>query len=300
MAYQEPITKDKLLELINAFNMVEIIPIENDEPIFILKGLPNLKWAFVNQKIIIHRGMFIWKDDTKVPMPVYHMLHGGLEGYIDGYETYDDYLKKITNQCFNREFSIHSIFLDAKIRKDKEHVKPFLDLLQRYGILEKKKLKVKKRYRDRKLIKEKGASIPKTPKQKKDYEEFGYKCSDEIFIPGTIPQNRSNEITVNYHKMKIGDSLLKLLLTFVVEAKKSKGGWATMPTKAGHYQSYSNLRVALEGNLLENNGRNFIENDGSKRYRISTHPDFITYDKKKLLQHPIPTIKDLAEQLPKR
>ena len=25
-----------------------------------------------------------------------------------------------------------------------------------------------------------------------------------------------------------------------------------------------------------------IENDGSQNYRISTHPDFVTYDKKKL------------------
>lgn len=46
-------------------------------------------------------------------------------------------------------------------------------------------------------------------------------------------------------------------------------------------------REPLQGSLLEKNARKFIENDGSKSYRISTHPDFITYDKKKLLLHPI-------------
>ena len=53
------------------------------------------------------------------------------------------------------------------------------------------------------------------------------------------------------------------------------------------FQIFSNLRTALQGNLLDKNARKFIENDESKSYRISTHPDFITYDKDKLLQHPI-------------
>lgn len=49
-----------------------------------------------------------------------------------------------------------------------------------------------------------------------------------------------------------------------------------------------------------------------KNYRISTHPDFITYDKEKLLQHPISKkkksedidkidlveIRDVVEDLP--
>jgi len=50
--------------------------------------------------------------------------------------------------------------------------------------------------------------------------------------------------------------------------------------------------------LLKKNAKTFIENDGSKRYRISTHPDFITYDKEELLQHPDEDIRRIAEQLP--
>jgi len=41
----------------------------------------------------------------------------------------------------------------------------------------------------------------------------------------------------------------------------------------------------------------FIQNDGSKNYRISAHPDFVTYDKERLLNHPDPDIRGLAKRL---
>lgn len=41
----------------------------------------------------------------------------------------------------------------------------------------------------------------------------------------------------------------------------------------------------MEGGLLEKDAKKFIENDGSKRYRISTLPDFVTYDRGNLLKH---------------
>lgn len=34
-------------------------------------------------------------------------------------------------------------------------------------------------------------------------------------------------------------------------------------------------KEASECHLLEKDAKKFIENDGSKRYRISTHPDFV-------------------------
>jgi len=64
------------------------------------------------------------------------------------------------------------------------------------------------------------------------------------------------------------------------------------------YQIYSNLRTALEGSLLNKEGQKFIQSDGSKRYRISTHPDFVTYDKNKLLAHQDCHIRELAKKLP--
>ena len=63
------------------------------------------------------------------------------------------------------------------------------------------------------------------------------------------------------------------------------------------FQIYSNLRTALEGSLLDKDGQKFIENNGSKQYRISLHPDFIDYDREKLLMHPDTGIRDIAKKL---
>jgi len=88
--------------------------------------------------------------------------------------------------------------------------------------------------------------------------------------------------------------------------KKGEGGWVNIHSldeehiiaDPGKYQIYSNLRTVLKGSLIDKNAKKFIENDGSKNYRISTHPDFITYSKKKLLSHKDPDIRELAEELP--
>ena len=60
----------------------------------------------------------------------------------------------------------------------------------------------------------------------------------------------------------------------------------------------SNLRNVIKGCLLDGDGKNFIENDGLKNYRISIHPDFITYNKEKLRSHKDLDIRKLAEELP--
>jgi len=143
-------------------------------------------------------------------------------------------------------------------------------------------------------------------RQKTDYEKFEYQCYDKVYIPGTIPMKRSNLIVVNGNEIKMGDSLLTLFLRFVIELKKKKGGWVNIYTLESEgvitdvlkYQIYSNLRTALEGSLLDKDGQKFIQSDGSKNYRISTHPDFITCDKKKLLAHQDHHIRELAKKLP--
>jgi hypothetical protein len=142
--------------------------------------------------------------------------------------------------------------------------------------------------------------------QKADYAKFEYQCYDKVYIPGTIPMKRSNLIVVNQNEIKMGDSLFILFLRFVAELKKRKGGWVNIYTLESEgiitdilkYQVYSNLRTALKGSLLDKDGQKFIESDGSKNYRISTHPDFITYDKRKLLNHQEHPIRELAKKLP--
>ncbi len=144
-----------------------------------------------------------------------------------------------------------------------------------------------------------------TEKQNKDYKNFEYKCYDKIYIPGTIPMRRSNEIEVNNHKIKLGDSVFKLFLRLVLELKKKKQGWVhrhslgsdSIIADVEKFQIYSNLRMALQGSLLDKDGQKFIENNGSKQYRISLHPDFIAYDREKLLSHPDNSIQKLAKKL---
>ena len=99
----------------------------------------------------------------------------------------------------------------------------------------------------------------------------------------------------------LGDKLFALLMRFVVELKKGKGGWVNTSDLMAEgfindimaHQPYSNLRSKLEGSLKEKDGEKFIEASRSKEYRLSTHPDFITYDKKKLKTHPDPNIQKL-------
>mgnify|MGYP001767511255 FL=1 len=144
-----------------------------------------------------------------------------------------------------------------------------------------------------------------TDKQNKDYKDFEYKCYDKIYIPGAIPMRRSNEVEVNDHKIKLGDSVFKLFLRLVLELKKTKEGWVhrhslgsdSIIADVEKFQVYSNLRIALQGSLLDKDGQKFIENNGSKQYRISLHPDFIAYDREKLLKHPDSSIQELAREL---
>ena len=136
-------------------------------------------------------------------------------------------------------------------------------------------------------------------KRAKDYETHGYKCYDKIHIPGTFPRSKSNDIIINDHATTLPDEAFRLLLEFAVELKKNKGGWITKYIEAGKYQTISRLRTPLKGSLLQKDAKAFIESGGSKQYRISTHPDFVTYDKKALLNHPGTSIKDLVKQLPR-
>ena len=80
----------------------------------------------------------------------------------------------------------------------------------------------------------------------------------------------------NGHTVKMPDAPFRLLIELVVEQKKGDCGWLTRHIEAGKYQSFERLRKPLKGSLKEKDAKKFIENDGSKRYRIATHPDCVT------------------------
>lgn len=79
----------------------------------------------------------------------------------------------------------------------------------------------------------------------------------------------------------------------LAELKKGKYGWLIK------YQSIYRLRKPIEGSLREKDAKKFIENNGSKGYRISTHPDLVTYDRGNLLKHTDAEVKAIAKRLPK-
>jgi hypothetical protein len=145
-----------------------------------------------------------------------------------------------------------------------------------------------------------------TKDQEEDYKNFEYKCYDKIHMPGNSSMKRSNEIDVNGHKVRLGDSMFRLFLRLVLELKKKRGGWVSrytldsdgIITDVDKFQIYSNLRTSLQGSLLDKERQKFIENNGSKQYRISLHPDFITYHREKLLKHHDNSIQELARKLP--
>jgi len=100
------------------------------------------------------------------------------------------------------------------------------------------------------------------------------------------------------HTIKMPDAPFRLLVGLVMEQKKGDTlVWLTRHTEAGKYQSFERLRKPLKGGLQEKDAKKFIENDGSKRYRISTHPDFVTYERENLLKHTNPEVKALAKKI---
>jgi len=148
------------------------------------------------------------------------------------------------------------------------------------------------------FVKDSGQVTEITDKQGKGYETHKYKCYDKVHIPGTFPRNKSNDIIMNGHAITLSDDPFLLFLELLIGLKKNKGGWITKYFDAGKYQPINRLRTPIRGSLLKKNAKDFIESGGSKQYRISTHPDFITYDKKALLKHPDTSVKELAKQLP--
>jgi len=148
--------------------------------------------------------------------------------------------------------------------------------------------------------------IEMTGDQREDYERHKYRCADRLHIPGEITAEGKNVISLNGNQITIEVANLILLLRFVVGLKRDKDGWVDryslheerIISDPDRFQHYSRLRRELAPNLLLKDGKDFIQNDLRKRYRISTHPDFVTYDKEKLLEHANYRVVKIAERLP--
>ena len=145
-------------------------------------------------------------------------------------------------------------------------------------------------------------------KQEKDYEKYGYNCKDRIYIPGTPSVNRNCIILLNGKETKIKDANFLLLLRFVVELKKGKGGKVhltdlekdkTIPSRT-YYQYIDRLNDDLKINVMfcKDDKKDLIESVGAGYFQISTHPDFVSYNLENLLNYPgNGYIRDLAKRL---
>lgn len=147
--------------------------------------------------------------------------------------------------------------------------------------------------------------------QKKNYENYKYKCFDKMYIPGERPIQDNCRIILNEKDTFIEEANFKLLLRLVVQIKNDKNeGWVNMPdiitnevpfTTVNAYHNYIyRLRKDLKHNLINQNPSDFIENNPLGNYRISTHPDIITYNKENLMKNfkNDQFILEIASQLP--
>jgi hypothetical protein len=115
---------------------------------------------------------------------------------------------------------------------------------------------------------------------------------------------RNNLILINAKPVNLPDAPFTLLLRLAVALWQDRNGWIEAPTlweeriipDPGKHQPFSNLRKLLEEHLGSKDGKHCIENSGTKRYRLSTHPDFITCDREKFLHHPDDRTRRIARQ----
>ena len=107
------------------------------------------------------------------------------------------------------------------------------------------------------------------------------RCKDTITFLSPRDAGQPN-LRINGQKLRMGDSLFRLLHHLAVQMKKDNIGWIAMQDlrearlipKEG-YQIFSRLRSVVAGYLLAKNPRDFIEANGCKQYRLSVPPENI-------------------------
>ena len=148
--------------------------------------------------------------------------------------------------------------------------------------------------------------IELTDSQREDYKKYKYKCYYKINIIGKNEDlKQENYIEIDGNGIELSENNFLIFMRLILELKKNKKGWVNIEKFieetglqiSGHYQMIFRLRQNLQKILNEKETKELIENKKSGFYRISTHPDFITYNKEKLLNRQDSQIRNLAEEL---
>lgn len=168
---------------------------------------------------------------------------------------------------------------------------------------------------------------PAKPKHKakqekqEDYESYKYKTRVKLHIPGTT-HGQSYHIFVDGHETTLGRSAIPVLLRYVLELKNNPEGWVHVDKlrEQGLVDSYDSTdyydkcslinRSFQQSQLPEDIAKNLLEKSKTKggpkgkERRLSTRPDFVTYDKQELQTGDCSKLKghskvsEVAEQLP--
>jgi len=157
-----------------------------------------------------------------------------------------------------------------------------------------------------------------TDSQREDYKKYRYKCYYKINIFGEDEDlKKENYIEIDGNGIELGRNNFILFVKLALELKRNNEGWVEIEkfvedinlSLTGIAQLIERLRGSLTkikfidkdiaNELIENNkNKRNSKNKKGGFYRISNHPDFITYNKENLLIHTHLQIRKLAEELP--
>jgi len=164
-------------------------------------------------------------------------------------------------------------------------------------LIECPRLQVKRREEVRRVV--------LSPAQKADYDRYEYKCQLPIELTGKINNSGNNVVLVGDTPVEIGDVPFRLFLRLVVELHRNKLG--VVPKfdlrSEGYFgegtddQSINRLRNCFVRALGDLDPKHFIERYRPKTLRVSVHPDLLTWDTEKLLEHDDCRVKALIQQL---
>lgn len=144
-----------------------------------------------------------------------------------------------------------------------------------------------------------------TTEQEEDYQRYEYKCRLPIHITGRITRSGANEVLIGEISVEVGDVPFLLFLRLILELFQNKLGIVSKArlNNDGYLgegtddQAIYRLRRCFVRALGELKEKDLIEGYRPKTVRISVHPNLITLDTERLLQHDHARVKTLVEQL---
>ncbi len=137
--------------------------------------------------------------------------------------------------------------------------------------------------------------IELTDLQRENYKKYKYKCYYKITIIGKDEDlKKENYIEIDDNGTELGKHNFILFLRLALELTRNNEGWVNIESFVqeidlsftGRHQLIGRLRENLAKiKVLDNNiVKELIENKKDGLYRISNHPDFISYKKNELLE----------------